>query len=201
MSPQTTERKGGLVLGKGVPASIDQGPLHDGADVSWIPRCNVGENQGESAACAMFAVANWAEIMFRKNYSSAEMLALYRANAVMGGLSVPSAFRAAQTVGWVQGRSVCMSTQSLDLLDTQPIIAAYAITEAWDNVDTVSGCLDHNPKLTAERGLHAVLIVAKKDGAIVQFENSWGTEWGYHGLGQMEYALHLRLCRGLWVLL
>jgi hypothetical protein len=201
MSPPTTERKGGLVLGTPAPQPVDQGPLQDGADVSWIPRCNVGENQGDDAACSMFAVGNWSEIMFRRSLSSAEMLALYRANAVMGGLSVPSAFRAAQSAGWMGGRSVCMSTQNLDLLDTQPIIAAYAITEAWDRVNPASGCLDHNPKLTAEKGLHAVVIVAKLDGKIVQFENSWGPTWGYHGLGQMDYALHLRLCRGLWVFL
>jgi hypothetical protein len=180
---------------------VDHGPLQDGADVSWIPRCNVGENQGEDAACSMFAVGNWSEIMYRTNRTAEDMLMLYRANAVLGGLSVPSAFRVAQTAGWVAGRTLCMSVKNLDLLHVQPIIAAYAVTDAFRRVNPASGCLDHNTDLTQEYGLHAVLIVAKKDGKIVEFENSWGQEWGFHGLGQMNYEMHLRLCRGLWVFL
>ena len=88
----------------------------------------------------------------------------------------------------------------------QPLIAGYSITPAWDNVSR-HGCLDHAADPNAVRGYHAVLIVAHGNlegmthGPFVWVENSWGRNWGWHGVAAMSEPLHQQLCHELWTII
>lgn len=199
----------GLVLSSDA-ISLASSPLRNGDDVSWIPRCRVGDDQGQTGACTIFTFASWAEIMLNRSISDADTLDVYQAalkryNLPPGsGLQFSQAFAMCAAVGWLPGKSILRAVRDLSQLSEQPIIAGGAITDAWLDVE-LSGCLNHNPAFTQVHGYHAYLIVAH--GAVanlpdrmVVFENSWGTRWGWNGLGIMSEALHTRLCSELWVL-
>ena len=205
-----TPDSSGLILSADVPG-IAPSPLRDGDDVSWLPRCRVGDDQGQTGACSIFAIASWAEIMFDYDISDAEALDVYRAalkryNRPAGsGLQFREAFPMCATAGWLPGKMAMFAVRDLAHLSDQPIIAAGAITDAWHNASIQSGCLDHDPALTKVHGYHAYVIVGH--GAVtnlpdrwVTVENSWGFRWGWNGLGVMSESLHTRLCRELWIL-
>jgi len=192
-------------------APID-GPLRDGPDVSWLPHCRVGDDQGQEGACGIFAFASWAEIMHARPITDTECVAVYhqaleRLDRPQGsGLTFAEAFAAAHRAGWLPGAKRIEAVPDLDEIVTQPILAGYAITPAWDNVSP-EGCLDHRAAASPVRGYHAVDIVAHgaigpdpEAGARVYIENSWGLDWGWKGLGVMADRLHTELIGELWII-
>ena len=200
-------RNGGLLLSTEEAPILTVGPLRAGPDVSWISRCKVGDNQGREGACAIFALANWAEVMHGKTISDNQCLELYAAtlrklNRTTSGLTFSDAFAAVRDAGWLPGSKALVRAGSLAALTTQPLIAGYEITGAWDGVSP-QGCLDHQVQ-TPSRGYHAVLIVGHgtlpnvQGGPWVYIENSWGLKWGWNGLGIMSEALHRSMCREMW---
>ena len=200
----------GLILHAAHPG-LSSGPLRAGADVSWLPQCRGGDDQGNSGACAVFSMANWAEIMHGKAISDADILDVYlsalKANNLppRSGLSFGMAFAAAHGAGWLPGARALQAVRDLAALQDQPLIAGYTITDAWYR-PSMQGCLDHDPALKDEYGYHAVVIVGYGNldsipgGPWIYIQNSWGLRWGWNGIGVMSEGLHLSLCRELWTI-
>ena len=184
-------------------------PLTDGPDVSWIGRVLSGDDQGQDGACALFALASWAEIMYGQRIPDQARLELYRLvcrelhRDPGAGLTFPEAYRAASAAGWLPGTSRIDECIDLASLAIQPLVAGYAVTGALDHVSPW-GCLDHAAPGHPIRGYHALTIVACghvrgiAGGPWVYVENSWGVGWGWRGLGVLSYALHSRLVREIW---
>jgi hypothetical protein len=206
----STSAKGGLVLTAAHPG-VSPTPLVAGDDVSWMPRVIAGDNQGQFGACALFAMASWAETMTGKAISDFDVLAVYMETLERlclpenSGLPFQQAFDTAQFAGWIPGNKGLVAVLDLRSLVDAPILAGYAVTGAWDNAST-QGCLDHDPALTEVDGHHAVLIIGKgklytvPGGPWVWVENSWGWQWGWNGIGVMSDALHRSMCRELWAI-
>jgi hypothetical protein len=200
---------GGGLLKTPFPKRLFSPVLRAGADVSWLPRVMAGDDQGNVGACAMFAMASWAEIMFGSRISDQDRLDAYAAACKrLGrgdeGLYFPEAFEQAQRCGWLPGRTRIEATVDLGDLVEQPILAGYTVTPAWERPNA-AGCLDHAAS-DEDLGGHATVIVAhgivfdQSQTPIVFVENSWGTTWGWKGLCQMTEGLHRMMCNELWVI-
>jgi hypothetical protein len=209
MSFADSRRNAGLVLSANHPG-VSPTPLRAGGDVSWLPYCRPGDDQGQSGACTIFTFVNWAEIMTGRAITNADTLAVYAAalrrfNLPPGsGLQFAQAFALCHEAGWLPGVRALRPVTDLDRLSEQPIIAAGAVTDAWSRV-SFQGCLNHDPSLTKIYAYHAYLIVAAGavrglSGRWITIENSWSIRWGWNGLGVMSADLHTRLCRELWML-
>jgi len=182
-------------------------PLRDGAEVSWIPRCMVGDNQGQDGACTLFALANWCEVMSGEKISDKECIDAWKRARLRlhgnlnGGLSIPDAWYAAHKAGWFRADQAPHRVRDLQTLGEAPLVACYRITEGWSNTND-AGCIDHAD--TTEVGNHAVLLVAHgilasaNDIPMVWIENSWGKSWGHKGLGCMIEMYHKQYVRELW---
>jgi hypothetical protein len=169
----------------------------------------VGDDQGNSGACALFSMAAWAEIMHGVPISSMDVLATYRrtlaslGRAAGEGLYFREALTAAQREGWIRKDAVLRPERGLDRLREQPLLAGYVVTDAWHRA-SLEGCLDHDPSLKTEWGYHAVTVIGKgkleslPNRQWVYFENSWDWDWGWNGVGVMDLDLHNRLCREVW---
>ena len=202
-------RSGGLIPAERIALTPETGPLRHGPDVSWLPRCLPGDDQGQSGACAVFSMASWAEIMHGLNISDSDALRVYGdalhrlGREYGGGLTFAEAFAASGEANWLPGASGIRRVTSLDKLIGQPLLAGYVIAPAWDNVSG-QGCLDHMAPSQPVRGYHAVVIVGHgtlthhPSGPWVYVENSWGSHWGWKGIGVMSIALHRRLCNEIW---
>lgn len=184
------------------------GPLRAGADVSWLRRCRVGDDQGQDGACVMFAFANWAEIMRGVDISDKETLLQYqrtlkRVGRTSGGLTPQEGFVGAKEAGWLPDAKGIRPVRDFAAMHEQPLLGSYRVTPAFDSVNK-AGCLNHRAS-DKSRGLHFMCTVAYgeitgvKGGPYVYVENSWGEEWGYKGFGLMMEALARRLCRELYV--
>lgn len=189
---------------------VTAAPQFDGTNVSWLNRCIVGDNQGQEGACSIFAMANWAEIVHGRRISDEECLDTYRKalgekGRNGGGLNAGEAFAAACKAQWLPGARAIKREWDFSALKEQPMLAAYAVTTAWENV-SVQGCLDHGT-FSDIRGFHMVLIVARghltglNGGPWVYVENSWSDKWGWNGIGVMSEELHTKLCREMWTIL
>lgn len=209
MSSSIERRGGGLIRTPGAKCLMAPRLRSSGADVSWLSRARVGDDQGNIGACGLFAMASWAEIMFGKDIPDDFRIMAYRdacrdLHRGDEGLSFEEAYTFAKLSGWLPGTQRVVQVYDLDNLPRQPILAGYMITPAWDFPNEV-GCLDHAAPRT-DRGYHAVCIVAHgriepmPDTPLVYIENSWGVHWGWRGIGVMTEALHNELCGELWVI-
>jgi hypothetical protein len=206
---RSIRRGGGLLLSGSAALVAGEAPLRAGADVSWLPRCRVGDDQGESSACVLFSFASWSEIVHGHEIPDTACIWLWRQTLqglgrVGGGMSFQEGFEAAKGAGWLPGCRGLQSVGNLTALPVQPVLAGYSVTGAFDQPN-LAGCLDHSAN-GAARGSHAVVIVAHgqlhdvEAGPWVYIENSWGREWGWKGIGVMAESLHRQLCRELWVI-
>jgi len=180
--------------------------------VSWLGRCQVGDDQGNEGACAIFAMASWFEIthpdrplapVSNETCFRIYKSALARAGRPAGsGLYFQEALDAFVIEGYLPPTARLVPARLYDLR-TQPLIAGYVMTRAFDNVSR-HGCLDHADPLADERGYHAIVVVATgpySDDVYpdwVWIENSWGLSWGWNGIGMMRLPLHQSLCKELY---
>ena len=208
MSYSRNRRIGGLILDDTLAAPRFLRALRSGPDVSWLPQCRIGDDQGEEPACANFALANWAEIMHGYNISDEATLAVYRAalrdvGRSGGGLTYSKAFVAAHKSNWLPGARGIERVHDLSALKDQPILAAYRVTAAMDKLND-AGWLDHSAD-DVTRGYHAMVVAAHgsllgiEGGPFVYVENQW-RGWGWNGIGVMTEDLHRRLVRELWII-
>lgn len=204
-------KRGGLLLDPQLVSDPRSTSSHRGADVSWLSKCRVGDDQGSEGACAIFAMASWAEIMHGNEISNEACLQVYREALIRlrrttgAGLTFSEAFDAVRQAGWLPGASAMVRVFDFFELPEQPIVAGYSVTAALDNVSP-QGCLDHDAD-SSVRGYHALVIVAHgmlnnvDGGPWVYIENSWGLDWGWNGIGLMSEELHTKLCREMWVII
>jgi len=203
----------GLVLSSQASDPIPVTPARDGPDISWLSRCRVGDNQGSTGACTLFALASWAEIMFGAPISDAECLDSYykacqRYNIPYGrGMQFSQAFLVAKDRGWLRDARGLSRVHDQDALARQPILAGYKVTAAWDPKNMRNGIFDHSEGIKYVRAYHAVVNAAEGtvDGPggdrFTTIENSWGLGWGDNGLGMMREDLFKRLCREMWIVI
>ncbi len=181
-------------------------------DVSYLDRVRIGLDQGNTGACSIFAIAAWASVMFPgRHISDAECIAVYaaareRAGRTEPGLYTHEAFAAASRAGWLPGRRSIRRVNDLRHLAGQPMLASYRFGRAWDTVSP-QGCLDHSaPPPAPDAKLHKVLIAGAghltdlpgRDW--IYHANSWGSDWGFGGIGVMGTNLHQSLLHSLYIL-
>jgi len=202
-------RVGGGLIRTPAPIRKLRGTLREGADVSWLPKVRVGNDQGQVGACAIFAMAHWAEIVHGYNITDQQCLDVYAQKCKdMGrgdeGLAFPDAFAAAVQANWLPGARKLEQVSDLTELANQPVLCGYTVTPAWRNPNA-AGCLDHTAPYQ-DLGGHATVIAAhgslqEDPGAPLVFVlNSWGLPWGWKGLCVMEESLHHDMCNELWVI-
>lgn len=189
--------------------SASNAPLRSGADVSWIPRCIPGDDQGNIGACTVFAIASVVEAVFGRPISNEACISAYHAERRRrygggdGGLYITEALFTSVNAGIAPRGTSVRRTASLDTLIFAPLVAVYRITSGWRDVSS-SGCLDHSAD-TETGDLHAVALVSHGriplDLEIIWNENSWGQSWGYKGFCSMTRAYHLRHLDSLWQLI
>lgn len=189
----------------GAPAPAVAGP-----DISWLRHCRLGDNQGSNGACAIFAVASWAEIVHGNSISDADCLEVYNqalidyGRAAGDGLTFEEAFEAVSAAGWLPGAQRIEMVLDETRLTEQPLLAGYEVTPGWQNPNR-AGCLDHAAGATV-LGYHAVCIVARgaltglDAGPFLYIENSWGRSWGWNGVGVMSDAFHQGAIRETWAI-
>lgn len=184
-------------------------PLRSAEDVSWLPRCRVGDDQGPVGACAMFAMASWAEIMYERPISDAEVIKAYdaerkRLGQKSAGLYFPQAFEGAKAAGWLPRHNAIVEVFSLDRLSEQPILGGFIVTKAW-HLCNGAGFIPDGMSMEVE-GYHAETIVAYGEitgiegGPFVYKEGSWGLQYGWNGITLVSESLFQRLCKEMWVI-
>ncbi len=212
MSSSIEIRRGGLMPDCSSSRASSAAPASTPA-ISYLDRIRVGNDQGNDGACAIFAIASWATVMYPdQRITDADRLRLYadtlrRLGKPQGsGLTPGQAFAACSRAGWLPGCRAIRRVHDLRDLARQPLLASYRIGPPWHRVSR-QGCLDHSaPFPPPDAGLHMVVIVASGhitdlpgDGWIY-IENSWGKSWGWNGIGVMEVQLHLAMLHSLHVL-
>ena len=85
---------------------------------------NARPTQGVLPSCALYAIADAAEIQYGKPISSEERLRVWRGIGHLGmvGLTLDQAFSAAERAGWVPGDSY-LRIWTLDSISDGPLIA------------------------------------------------------------------------------
>jgi len=193
-----------LILSAPADYAVSPEPLRDGPEVSWLSRCRVGDNQGSDGACALFAFANWAEVMRGVSISDAEILEAYHEalaaeGRARGGLTFIAAYRYAEAAGWLPGTTGITIVRDLARLAEQPVLCGYEVYPPWNRVGKDGQIKGYAGQLV---GYHAVLIVAdgciRDDARSIYIENSWGREWGWNGCARMSEAMHRKTCREMW---
>ncbi len=172
-------------------------------DISWVEKCNPGDAQENTPACAVFAMANWVECMTGKAISDDQAILTWhndrmrRHGNVDGGMSIPESFFAAYSAGWFPRHTELRRVYDLSTLALAPIIATYSITKGWKNC--AGRMIDETDDIII--GQHAVLLVdchQIQNQHIIGIENSWSADWAENGFGYMTEEFHTRYCSSLW---
>jgi len=107
-------------------------PLRSGPDIDWRTKCIPGDCQGETDACAVFAVANWVECMLGQPISNEAAIELWRAERqfryrdLSGGITVPEAFAGAMIrVRWLPHGTMLRRVGNLETLPLAPLIVCF----------------------------------------------------------------------------
>jgi hypothetical protein len=173
-------------------------PLRTGPYVDWRSACLPGDCQGESDACTVFALANWAECMLGLPIMDAYAISVWREERqfrygnLNGGLQVTEAFAGAMIrSAWFPRGSILRRVTNLDTLPLAPLVAAISGLD-WALIPGSSSLHRVQPDTH-----HAVLVVADVAGEI-WVENSHGPAWGDNGFGRMTHATFARHTVQLW---
>jgi len=173
-------------------------PLRTGPDIDWRSKCLPGDCQGETDACAVFAIANYAECMTGTPIEDAEVIEVWRAERqfrygnLNGGLQVTEAFAGAMIrARWLPHGTMLRRVSSLETLPLAPLVAGFCGLD-WALPPGTSLLAKVNPATN-----HAVLAVADIAGDIWA-ENSHGPRWGANGFGRMTHVTAASHCIQLW---
>jgi hypothetical protein len=173
-------------------------PLRTGPEIDWRTKCHPGDSQGETGACAVFAVANWAECMLGTPIPDEQAIDVWRAERMFryrdltGGLQVTEAFAGAMIrTRWLPHGPTLRRVANLDTLSLAPLVVCLSGLD-WalpPGRVILSGI--------APDSNHAVLAVADIEGHI-WIENSHGRRWGQDGFACMTHATFARHCVQVW---
>jgi hypothetical protein len=173
-------------------------PLRSGPDIDWRTKCIPGDCQGETDACAVFAVANWVECMLGQPISNEAAIELWRAERQFryrdldGGITVPEAFAGAMIrVRWLPHGTMLRRVGNLETLPLAPLIVCFTDL-AWTLQPGTSLLGRDNPGTN-----HAVLAVADLAG-YVWIENSHGPRWGENGFARLTHGAFARHAVQIW---
>jgi len=174
------------------PSGFRSHPSSLPASPDWRPRCHPGDDQGETDACSVFALASYAECMLQKPVSDADAIALWHAAIGSGGISIASAFAAVMRYGnWLPRGTTISRVTTLEHLTQGPLIAVLRDLD-WDRAAPTG---ELAPAATPNR--HACLLVANLDGTL-WFENSHGPAWGNDGYATIAATNFWPHCDQLW---
>lgn len=181
------------------------GVARRGPRVSWMAGMRVGDDQGQTASCQLFAAAKWYEVTTGAYVADTTVMHVYHNLRRLldrdegEGLTTREAVRGARMAGWIGSRED-IAPATLNDLYQQPLWAIY-------DADVFAsprrnGCVDHNAWLRNFE-YHAVCIVARGPvpGSDVDWVNqagSWGIRYGAKGITAMSVARHCEACRELW---
>lgn len=173
----------------------------------WIYHSIPVDSQGGTNACVGYTTANWVEAMLRKTYGR-DILApgeqidgegIWRRGRQMfwpnetvesGGLWLRQGFQAAIELGilppgtTITEPSVNNFEHMSRHLETSPVAIAQATHQGWEMPRKDNGFIERK-KGDPYQG-HAILCVGLTMQAGKPFlvlQNSWGLDWGWHGLG------------------
>lgn len=171
-------------------------PLRSGPDIDWRSKCRPGDSQGETDACAVFAVANWVECMTGFPISNEAAIALWDGARTLRrddapGLQITEAFAAAYRSGWLLPGTQIRRVSNLQTLSLAPLVIGVAGLD-WSIPPGTSRLGRVDPGTN-----HAVLAIADKAGDI-WIENSHGERWGHHGFGCMSHDVFRRHATQIW---
>lgn len=173
-------------------------PLRTGPEIDWRTQCHPGDNQGETDACSVFAIANWAECMLGAAISNEEAIDVWRAERQMrygnlsGGLTITEAFAGAMIRGkWMPQGTTLRRVSNIESLPLAPLVAGIV------NIDWQAASSTGMLSKTQSGTHHASLIAGHMRGMII-IENSHGPEWGQSGFAVMPEPLFPRHCNQLW---
>ena len=175
-------------------------PLRTGPDIDWRSKCHPGDNQGETDACTVFAIANWVECVLDRQISDGEAIELWRAESefrhgpALGGLQITEAFAAAYRAGWLPTGTQLRRVGNLQTLPLAPLIAGMENID-WDRGTHDSGFLYSIQGNVSTR--HAVVVVSWLSD-LVFVENSHGPSWGQQGFGCIADVVFAAHCSQLW---
>lgn len=182
----------------------------------WIYHSIPATSQGDTNACVGFTVANWIEAMLRKDlgrdilkrnqqidgvkiWETGRKMFFPNEPVADGGLWLDHGFRAAIAMGLLPDDSIVQEVNlnnfdsiSRFLADT-PLAMAQATHSQWNHADSDSGFI-RKRKGDPYAG-HAILMVGmtkQKGVPYAIFQNSWGLDWGWHGLGLLSEAHYLQ---------
>ncbi len=176
-------------------------PLRTGPEIDWRTKCHPGEMQGETGACAVFAVANWAECMTGQPIPDEQAINVWRTERMFryrnpdGGLQVTEAFAGAMIrTRWLPHGTSLRRVANLDTLPLAPLVVCISgLDWALPPGRIMLGGI-------ATDSNHAVLAVADIEGHI-WIENSHGPRWGQNGFACMSHATFARHCVQVWQLI
>lgn len=173
-------------------------PLRQGPDIDWRGKCHPGDSQGETDACTVFAIANYAECMLGKPIDDTEAIEVWRAERefryrdLAGGLTVTEAFAGAMIRGrWLPLGTTLRRVANLNTLPLAPLVVAFAGLD-W-SIEFGTSVLSRVQPDTR----HTVLAIADKR-AYIWIENSHGDRWGQSGFASMTHDTFARHAVQIW---
>lgn len=181
------------------------GVARNGPRVSWMEHLIVGDDQGQTSACQLFAAAKRYEIVSGIYVADTTVIHVYHElRHQLGrpegqGLSTKEAVRGCRMAGWIN-EDEDIGPATLDDLYQQPLWAIYD-ADVFTGTKR-NGCVNHNAWLH-QKEFHAVCLVAKgpvpkSDKEWVNQAGSWGASYGDNGITAMTTERHREACRELW---
>ena len=169
-----------------------------GPDIDWRGKCRPGDQQGETDACTVFAIANWCECMLGADISDDDAIEVWRAERqfryrdLAGGLTVPEAFAAAMIrARWMPSGTTIRRVGDLTTLPLAPLVATF---DGLDWAIQPGTCLLSR---LSPGSKHAALVVGFIAG-VAWIENSHGQQWGENGFACMDHDTFRRHATQIW---
>lgn len=159
-------------------------------------------------SCVGHAWANWLECMLRR-YIRRDIISANRqingdciwmharkkhwGGVMKGGIFIHQGFEAMVDLGWIPEDAILVEvpadfeTYNNVLADT-PVVQGHQVTSGWFEADPENGCIAHTMKPSMSRMGHATCGISTTIKAGIPFRgllNSWGDNWGWHGIGLM----------------
>ena len=173
-------------------------PLRSGPDIDWRGKCHPGDYQGETGACAVFAIANWVECMLGTPISDAAALnvwreeRMFRHHNLAGGLQITEAFTAVMVrTSWLPPTTTLRRVSNLETLPLAPLVVGFEDVD-WA-LKPGTTLLSRNAPFTH----HAALAVSDIKGE-VWVENSYGPKWGENGFARMTHGFFSGHAEQIW---
>jgi hypothetical protein len=158
--------------------------------------------------CVGHAWANWLECIVRRHVGleaiprgmqlDGNLLWSYARRAwwngvMQGGIYIPQGWQAMINLGWIPGDSILVDVPAdfesyNQVLFMTPVVQGHQVSEPWIDADRENGYILRPAIPAAGMGGHCTLGIAAawQDGPFRPLLNSWGPDWGFHGIGLLD---------------